>query len=135
MPGHQLPVVLDHVAVAEQRRRRNDGLHAHRQRAQRTGQHAGHMEQRVAVDQHVVGPEALHRRVGPGGEHLRAVAVARQLGRAGGAAGVKVRGDVGRRKAPLAQQPVGGLGGAQGVEVEHAFGPGARPFAAAGRRR
>jgi hypothetical protein len=82
------------------------------------------VEQRVAVDQHVVMPKALHRRVGPGGKYLCAVAVARQLGRAGGAAGVEVRGDVGGGEAPLAQQAVSSLGGAQGVEVPHAVGPG-----------
>ena len=53
------------------------------------------------------------------------MAVARQLGRAGGAAGVKVRCDVGGRKAPLAHQPVGRLVGAQGMEVQHAFRQGA----------
>ncbi|MNE48543.1 hypothetical protein D3C80_1430120 [compost metagenome] len=46
----------------------------------------------------------------------------RQLGGAGGAAGVEITGDIVRVELPAAFQPVGRASGDQLVEVQHAFG-------------
>ena len=81
------------------------------------------MEQRVAIDRHIALPKALHAGVGPGRKDLCAVAVTRQLGRPGGAAGVKVSRDVLRVKHPLADQALCRMQGALHMKVVHACGP------------
>ncbi len=93
-------------------------MHAGRQRRQRGGQHAGHVEQRIAVDDHVARPRALqlHRR--PGREDLVGVGMDGQLGRPGSAAGMEIGGHVVGADHAFVQQPVQRLGGARAVEVE-----------------
>lgn len=122
MALHQPPIIAQHLAVAQQLRGRDHGLHAGRQRRQRGRQHAGHVEQRIAVDDHVAGSRALqlHRR--PGREDLVGVGMDGQLGRAGGAAGMEVGGHVVGADHAAADQPVRGLGGARAVEVEREAG-------------
>ncbi|MCY1411902.1 hypothetical protein D9M71_272980 [compost metagenome] len=79
------------------------------------------MEQRQAAE----GVVALPQVDGIGQDHRHghfvAVAVGRQLGRAGGAAGMEVGGDVTGRNHPSALQVIGGETVEQFVEVQHAF--------------
>ena len=119
---HQTPEVLQHRAVAVQAGGRDDGFHPARERRQRAWQRARHVEQRVAVDDHVLRAHGLHLHAGPGGEHLCAVAVACQLGGAGGAAGVEVGGDVFGADVAAARQVRVRLRGDGGGEIQHAFG-------------
>ena len=84
------------------------------------------MEQRVTVDGDVPRRQPLHLHTRPGGEHLRAVAVAGQFGRTRGAAGVEVGGDVFGVKVAATGKVVTRLLGAQGFEVTHTFGQAGR---------
>ena len=122
----QAPVVGQHVLVAQQRRRRDDDFHPRRQRGQRRWQHTRNVKQRVAVDGDVRAFQPLQLHAGPGGEHLGAVAVARQLGCARGAARVKVGRNVFRRDLAAADEVVRRLLRAQRGEVGHAIRQGRR---------
>ncbi len=113
----QAPVVGDHGAVAHQAGCWNHGFCAGGKRRQCAGQRAGNVKQRKHIDRHVFARHALHLHAGPGGEHLRAVAVARQLGRAGRAAGVEVGSDVALGDGAARYQAVIGLRRTQDAEV------------------
>ena len=84
------------------------------------------MEKRVTVDGDVARLQPLHLHTRPGGEHLGAVAVAGEFGRAGGAAGVEVGGDVFGVEVAATGEVVVRLRGAQGFEVTHTFGQAGR---------
>ncbi|MNX85133.1 hypothetical protein D3C86_1169590 [compost metagenome] len=80
------------------------------------------MEQRIAVDDHVVRARVLQLHGRPGREDLVGVGVDGKLGRAGGAAGVEIRGHVASANDASADQPVRRLGGPAVVEVERPCG-------------
>ena len=117
----QPPVVGQHRLVAHQRGGRNDDFDTCRQRRQRGREHARHMKKRIAVDGDVVVRAAHQLDARPRSEHLRAVAVSRQLGCTGSAPGMKVGGDVFGCDVALAHQPIVALLRAQRFEITDTF--------------
>ena len=117
---HQLPGIAHRGRVAPAGRAQHHQRAAAGQVGQALRQRAAHMEQRQAA-QDGAARDRQRQAQRPGLVDLVGMAVAHQLGRAGGAAGVEVAGDVLRRDLPAADQPVGRVAAQLLVEVVDAL--------------
>ena len=116
-----LPEIADQCGVAIALRRGQQHFCAADESRQPGDDHAVDVEQRQATERHVADTEAGHQIHAVGHRHFVAVAVRRQLGRTGGAAGVEVAGDVVGGDHATAFQVVGGAGGDGFIEIQHAL--------------
>ena len=122
---NQLPDMAHRVRIAPAGRRQHDHGRARGETGQALRQRAADVEQRQAEQDAVA---RQHQSDQPGLIDLVAVRVAHELGHAGGAAGVEVRGGVAGRDAPPAEQPVRRLRPRQLLVAVDAIGFVARAF-------